>query len=167
MTPEQRLTFKADILANSDSNVQAWRAAYDAGPIADWYNTLTSSPAFIVWKSIVSVQDIIAATSFSGTGGFIARSAGERDAYLALTARDSLNPSLSNIRTAFADIFSGSGQGAIDTRNAFLSISKRTATRLERLFATGTGSDASPANMTFEGVTTFDEVLYLIIDYPV
>lgn len=165
MTPEQLAVLKADIIANPDSNIQAWRSAYDAGPIADWYNSVTS-PAFIVWKSSVRVEDVLAATSFSGTGGFISRSAGERDAYLAITARDSINPAIANIRQAFADIFSGAGQGATDTKTAFLTLSKRTANRLERLFATGTGSDAVPATMTYEGEVSFGDVLSLIIDYP-
>ncbi len=35
---------------------------------------------------------------------------------------------------------------------------KRTATRGEKVFATGTGSDASPATLNYEGAISYNDV---------
>jgi hypothetical protein len=39
----------------------------------------------------------------------------------------------------------------VNTRAALLALWKRLATRGEKLYATGTGSDAVPGTLTFEG----------------
>jgi hypothetical protein len=65
---------------------------------------------------------------------------------------------LPNVRQAFTDIFSGTGNAATN-RTHLQAVSKRAANRLEKLFATGTGSLASPATMTVEGSISYDEVM--------
>jgi hypothetical protein len=81
----------------------------------------------------------------------IARSQGERDALQLMLSRGIVEPWRTNIRQGFADIFSGAGTAAVDTRNNVTAVCKRTATYAEKLFATGTGSDAVPATLGFEG----------------
>ena len=60
-----------------------------------------------------------------------------------------INPSLATVRQFFDDIFSVAAGAS--TRAALLALWKRFATRGERVFATGTGSDATPGNFVLEG----------------
>jgi hypothetical protein len=67
-----------------------------------------------------------------------------------------INASIASNRQFFDDIFSGAG-GA-NTRAALLIIWKRLASRVEKLYATGTGSDVSPATLVFEGTINHQDV---------
>jgi len=51
-----------------------------------------------------------------------------------------------------------SGAGGATTRANLTAISKRDATRIEKLLATGTGSDAVPAVMAFEGNVSYQDI---------
>ena len=75
---------------------------------------------------------------------------------LAAWLASGVNPSLATIRQFFDDIFSGAG-GA-NTRTALLALWKRSALRIEKLLATGTGSDASPATLVAEGTITAQQI---------
>lgn len=163
LTGPQLTTLKNDILADSTLNSQPNN---DDGnfAIAAAYN-LTASPDFWVWRTAVSKDEFLESTSVDGTtfnftgAGYITRSQGERDAWNALFSSTGFaNPSLSNVRQAVADIFSGGTAPAPANRTHLLTISRRKATRAEKLFATGTGSTGSPALMTFEGTLTPSEV---------
>lgn len=151
LTTAQQATLKADILAdptfsampnNDDSNF-AIAAAYN----------LAASPTWTVWKSAVSTAEVKDSVNWTE---YIGRSAGERAAFELMVSNGIINPSRANVRQGLTDIFSGA-QGAT-TRNALLAISKRSATRAEKLFSTGTGSDASPATMGFEGTLSYQDV---------
>ena len=150
LTDAQKVTLKAHILANPDAIVIAALTDGSHAVLAEWYSS-AASPAFIVWKSHLDTNSIVDSTAFSGAGGFIARTAGEREAYALLVSRGSINPSLATIRQKFSDIFSGSGVGAPETRTALLALSKLSALNVEKVFATGTGTDASPATLVYEG----------------
>lgn len=60
-------------------------------------------------------------------------------------------------RAFFDDVFSGAG--GTNTRAALLVLWKRLATRIEKLFATGTGSDAVPATLVFEGEVSVQDII--------
>ena len=47
---------------------------------------------------------------------------------------------------------------AINWTEYIMALAKRDATRAEKLFSTGTGSDATPATMTFEGSLSYSDV---------
>lgn len=163
LTPAQLATLKTNILANQDTTT-----LYTDGNLqglADLYNA-AASPAFVVWKRELSRHDILTQTSPTGTvfswagGAYITRSQGERDAFREMfNDTGTVNPALPTMQAAFNDIFSGSG-GA-DNRAHILAMSKRAATRLEKLFATGTGSDASPATMVIEGPIDYQTFINL------
>jgi hypothetical protein len=70
-----------------------------------------------------------------------------------------VDPSQPNIQAAFADIFSGAGAGAKGCRDHLLAMSRRKASRAERVFATGVGSTASPGKLVVEGSITLGDVL--------
>lgn len=120
--------------------------------IAAAYN-LPAAPAFIAWRTNVPTADCKKAMIWTE---FVARSAGERDAWQFMLSNGFINAGDPNIRQGIQDVFSGPGGAA--SRAALVAIAKRAATRAEQLFATGTGSDASPATMTFEGALSFQDV---------
>jgi hypothetical protein len=62
-----------------------------------------------------------------------------------------IDPSRANVRQGFNDIFSGTQNNAAAQRTHLLTVSRRKATRAEKLFATGTGSTAAPAALGYEG----------------
>jgi hypothetical protein len=162
LTPAQQATVKADILA--DSMLNAFPNNSDgAFEIAKLYN-LPAAVDFWVWRTAVDRNEFTNSTSVDGTtftwvgNGFITRSVGEQTAWSELfNSTHSVNPSLPNVRQAFADIFSGSGNAAAN-RTHMLAIARRKTTRLEKLLATGTGSTASPGLLTFEGTVSFNDI---------
>lgn len=163
LTPSQLTTLKTDILA--DQALSAFPNTPDGNfAIAQAYAVI-ASPDFWVWRTRVTKSELVNDTSVDGTtfnwtgAGFITRSQGERDAFRELfNGSGVVNPSLSQVRQAFADIFSGQTQPAPANRTHLLTVARRKATRVEKLFATGTGSTASPATMGFEGALTGDDV---------
>jgi hypothetical protein len=162
LTPAQLVMLRVDILA--DSNLNALPNNSDgAFDIANAYN-LSALPDFWVWRTRVTQLEIVATTTDDGTvwswPAFIARSQGERDGWHEMFADGGyVNASLPNVRQGFADIFSGSANNAPAQRTHLTAIGRRRATRIEKLFATGTGSTASPATMGFEGPLNYQDVL--------
>jgi hypothetical protein len=152
LTPAQKATLKASILA--DGTLAAAVAAGDDSTVAAAYNA-AAAPAFVVWKSNVSigaVGDAINATELAGLTTLNTT----RLQTIAQYAPTGFNFSLADRRQAFNDIFSGAG-GTV-TRPALLALWKRNATRAEKALATGTGSDATPATLTSEGNLSPNEV---------
>lgn len=158
LTPLQLQTLKTDILADGALSVLpntpdgnfAIAAAYAA----------VASPDFWVWRTFVPDSEIyestVDGTSWSWTT-FIGRSQGERDAWRQMVnMKGGLNASLLNTRNGIADIFSG--VGGAGQRTYLLNVARRLATRVEKLFATGTGSTGSPATMGFEGALSIDDI---------
>lgn len=142
---------KADILAHPDEFAipGVW-----AEEIANAYN-LPASPSWIVWKSSVQADewnDAIMGTAGAATQ-LDALTASKRDALFWALER-TLNPSNPATRAALDD-FCGS-QNTL--KAAIQAVQKRSATRGEKLLATGTGSTASPATMRFEGAMTYQDV---------
>lgn len=163
LTSAQLVTLKAFINTNP-----AWAVlplSNAAGQlIADALNA-SAAPSFIVERTSLTKHEIITGTSSTGStfnwagAGYITRAQGEREAFNAMfNSTGSVDPSRPAIKAAFADIFSGTGN-ALANRNHILALSKRPASVVEKLFATGTGTDASPATLVFEGTLSGDLVV--------
>lgn len=153
MTNPQLTILKAAIVADPVLNAKPNDSDGNT-EIAAAFN-LDAAPAFTVWKtnvSITKVGDNIVATELAGLSTLNAT----RLQTIAVFSTEGVNPSLADRRAFFDDVFSGAGGTA--TRAKLLVLWKRLATRAEKLFATGTGSDASPATVTFEGKITFTDV---------
>jgi hypothetical protein len=163
LTPAQQTALKNDATSPGNSAaLGAFLAADDYPSIAAFYNTL-STPDFWVYRTSLTRAEMTQGTSQDGTtftyvgNGFITRSAGEQAAWNDMLAGGSVNPSLPATRQAFADIFSGTGNAALN-RTHLTALARRKATRIEKLLATGTGSPAAPATMGFEGQVIYEEV---------
>lgn len=168
LTTVQLATLKTDVtnagggaefstaIANKD-----WNAIYNA------YNA-NNVPDFWVWRTSVSKAEYYQSTSVDGTvfsmvgAGFITRVVGERDAWRELfDAAGNANPSLPQVRQAVADVFSGATAPAPANRTHLLTVSRRKATRAEKLFKVGVAADgttAVPATMSFEGTLSLEDV---------
>jgi hypothetical protein len=114
-----------------------------------------ASPAFIVWKTAVSRNEV--GKTFIASA-LAAITSGNNDKLANFAAwNETVNPSRLDQRQFFDDIFSVAAGAS--TRAALLVLWKRSATALEKVFATGTGSDASPATLVVEGDISYTEVI--------
>ena len=159
LTTQQLQTLKAAILAETDPEFVTYRTNGQNNQMAEWLNR-PASPDYFVKRTALSRHDIITGTSDGGTtfswagGAYITRSQGERDAFREMfNSTGTVNPSLPTIVAAFNDIFSGTGGAA--NRAHVTAMSRRLATRAEKLFASGAGTKASPSTMSAEGA--FDD----------
>jgi hypothetical protein len=157
LTTAQKATLKTDIQANTDANTFYVDGNLEA--LAALYNTL-SSPAFIVWKTSVS-RDEITQNGFDWVR-VDNLSVGKARIWEWLFANlsETIDPSKSNVRAGIDETWKGT-QADLDVRAAVYVHCKRTATRGEKVFATGTGSDASPGLLTFEGIITVNDLIGL------
>lgn len=169
LTLAQLQALKADIVAAADAECAALEAA-PADPdrafaVAALYNA-AAAPDYWVWRTAVTKAELTNATSQDGTvftwvgNGFITRSTGEQAAWRELfNGTNSVNPSLPQVRQAFSDIFSGTGNAAAN-RAHLLVVARRKATRAEKLLVTGgSGTTAAPGTLGFEGALSYQEVL--------
>lgn len=154
LTPAQQTTIKADILANPDLNSQP-NTADGAFEIARLYS-LQAVPNFTVWRSMVSITDIGNAFNGPELSGLSTLN-NTRLQTIAQYSPGGINPSLAQRRAFFDDVFSGAG--GVLTRANLLALWKRLALRIEKLLATGVGSDASPATLGYEGGVTYIQIL--------
>lgn len=155
LTDAQKVTLKTAIVADSSAN--ALYQAGDLSGLAAYYNA-PASPTFTVWKTYVWLGDVGRTFNASELAGLTTANTSRLQA-LALWMPEGVNPSTAAVRQFFDDIFSGAG--GVNTRTALLALWKRSATRLEKLFATGTGSDVSPATLTYEGTIPYSDLIGL------
>jgi hypothetical protein len=172
LTAQQMATVKADIEANPDL-VAFPNDGDGAFAIAKLYN-LPASPAWTVWQTAVPMDSIQDAVVYANmTPAQAIPSTPQLDVLVwsakalqcqskqfnlqnLMLGRQSINASKANIRAAFQDCLTslpsksdGTNQPAGWT--AVQTAMQRTATRLEKLLSSGTGTAVSPATMTFEG----------------
>ena len=117
----------------------------------------TASPDFIVWKSVVG-QDEIMQNGFDWVQ-VDNLSVGKARIWEWLFNNESrrLNPSKPNVRAGIDECWKGTA-AMLAVRAAVYVHCKRKATVIEKLFATGTGTDAVPATMAIEGTIHYQEV---------
>ena len=150
LTAEQKAALAADV-ALDPAFASLPHNSDGAFAIAEAYNLIVS-PAFIVWKTDVATKQIM-------ENGFVwtavdALTAGKARIWDWMSRVGSINPAKVNVRQGLVDCFGASSAMA----TAIQPHLKRSATRVEKLFASGTGSDASPATMAFEGNLSYAEV---------
>lgn len=154
LTPAQKTTLKSAILA--DGTLNAFPNTGDGNfDLAAKLSTELASPNFTVWRTtvpIAEVGDAIVATEIAGLTAIRL----QRLSALSALAPNGVNASLQDRRDGYGEVFAGAGGTATTTRlNALW---RRLAKRIEKILATGTGSDPSPATMGYEGVLSGDDV---------
>lgn len=153
LTAAQKTTLAAAIAA--DPTLSAFPNTSDGNfDLAQHLSFTLPSPAFRVWRTNLPTKDVKKAIVWAEYIG--STSVGERDALNLIISNGIVDASDPNVRQAFLTIF-GSPQQAT-TRANLTNIAKRDATLIEKILATGTGSEGSPATMTFEGIISATEV---------
>lgn len=144
LTTEQQVVFKAALFSETDPELVGYRTNGQTPLIAAWYN---ADSAKIVWKTSVQKNEVGKAFVASALASI---TAGNNDKLANFAAwNEVINPSRKDQRDFFDDIFSVAAGAS--TRAALLALWKRPANRTEALFAVGTGTDADPATLVFEG----------------
>ena len=148
LTTQQLTTLRAHIDASPDLSAQPNNSDGHYA-IAALLNA-DAAPAFTVWKTNVPRDEV--GKAFVATA-LAAITAGNNDKLSNFAQwNDVVNPSRADQRAFFDDVFSVAAGAS--TRAALLALWKRIATRGEKLYATGTGSDGSPATLVVEGTIT-------------
>lgn len=151
LTTQQTATLKAFILADPVLSTKVSGPGTDYGFIADSLNT-DASPAFIVWRTNVTRDEIQNDDNFNWAqvDNLTNGSKYRIWEWMFNNSNGSINPSKANIRAGISATWVGT-TALVAVATMVFTHCKRNATRLEKLFAVGTGSDATPATMVFEG----------------
>jgi hypothetical protein len=148
LTQAQLLTLKNAILA--DPALAGEVAAGATGDIANAFN-LPAAPEFIVWRTSITREEC-------STDGFDWAqvdnlTVGQARIWDWLFADGSANPAEPGVRAGITECWKGTAAKVL-VRDFVLGKCKRTATRLERLYVTGTGTTETPGLLVVEGDVT-------------
>ena len=162
LTPAQLATLKAHIAANT-ATIQLGPDAVqikdtpnngDANnEVAAWYN-LQASPNYLIYRTTVPVAEVML-NGFDWTR-VDNLSVGKARIWEWINQSGGFNPSKTNIRAGIDACWTGTAPD-LAVRAAVYVHCKRPASRLEKLFATGSGTDASPSVMVVEGAITYSD----------
>lgn len=177
LTPKELPTFKAAILAQTDSTFVALRQANDEQGMAAWYN---GSDTFQVWRSTTDAPSVFNAISWANltpadtpdatatyTNRALLCQARQINLQILLQGQSSIATSKLSIRQGLQDgllnVPAGIGGAPLDAGWAGAGKVKatiqRACTKAERLWATGTGTTANPGDLgSFEGLITAQDV---------
>jgi hypothetical protein len=153
LTNQQLTTLKAAIVADPVLSLYGM-STDDHYAIAQALNQ-PASPAFIVWRTAVPLEEIMRnGMDWTRVDNL---SVGKARIWDWLSRLGTLNPSQANVRAGIDATWVGTAAD-LAVRAAVYVHCKRSATRAEQLFATGTGTDAVPATMAVEGDLTYQDV---------
>lgn len=155
LTTAQKQALKAYVEADPVLNAipRGWDGAFEIGlRLQD-----DASPDFIVWRTRVHVDEIMQ-NGFDWTQ-VDNTSVGKARIWEWMFDNEArtINPSKVNIRAGIDEAWKGTA-AMLAVRAAVYVHCKRKANKLEKLFATGTGTDAAPATMVIEGSLNYNEI---------
>lgn len=177
MTPAQLATLKAFILADPNMAAKPLTSA-GALEIATLLNA-AASPIYNVWRSVTPTSDILDSITWAnltpadtadGTATFTNRAlvcqSKQMNLQIILQGRDSVTSGKLSVRGGLSDALQNVPAGAagalVDAGWAGAGKVKATITRtasvIEKLFATGNGTTATPSSMSYEGPVTSEDV---------
>lgn len=158
-------------MALTSAQLQTLKTAIDADPVLAAYPQTTDGaydlanflnqpdPAnFVVWRTSVTWDEIMLnGMDWARVDNLSVGKARIWD-WLFQNSQRACNPTKPNIRAGIDAVWVGTAAD-LAVRAAVYTHCKRFATRAEKILATGTGSDASPATMGFEGFLTYYDIL--------
>jgi len=153
LTAPQMTTLRNDILADPALNTLP-QGNNSALTIANAYSADVA--AWIVWRSNVTQDELGNAWNGTDIDGMSSLNMQRLQLLLASSSSGVFDMRRTDRRAGFENPFGANVNGA--SRVAMRANWKRTGTRLEKLFATGTGTDASPAITTVEGVVNYHDI---------
>ena len=151
LTTVQLATLKAAILA--DPMLSAMWTAGNPAAIALAFNE-PATPSFYVWRTSVSPSEYREAIVWTEVDALTTGSKYRIWEWLTADMTLPIDASKLNVRQGLSDCWASN----TTTRPNLLAIAKRLANRIEKLLATGTGSNASPATMGYEGTLTWQDI---------
>ncbi len=173
LTSQQLATLKTNLVANANTILisgvsTAINAALTDNPLNtavaqavcdQWYN-LPASPSFWVWLNNSSLAAVGMAIKMSDVGGLTTANSTRLQVSFQIRP-NGFTPSNQDDRSLFGGLFSVSG--AASTRAALLAIWQRLATRFEKLYTTGTGTQVT-GDLNSDGSVTVGSPGALVID---
>jgi hypothetical protein len=158
LTTEQLQTLKAAMLA--DPALTQFIADRRDDLVADYYNA-PAVPTFIIWRTFVT-QDEIMQNGFDWTR-VDNLSVGKSRIWEWMFNNEAraFNPSKTNVRAGIDATWVGTAAD-LAQRAAVYVHCKRPANRVERLFASGVGTDVAPGLLGYEGTLSVNEVSNLL-----
>ncbi len=145
LTDTQLVTLRAAVFATPEA--AALLAAGNSAGLRDYLNTASAA---ICWRTAVS-QDEIMQNGFDWTRvDNLSVGKGRVWEWLFVNESRAINPSKANVRAGIAQVWQGTAAD-LAVRAAVYVHCKRAATNAERMLATGTGTDAVPAQFSFQG----------------
>jgi hypothetical protein len=154
LNTQQLATVKAYILATPALAALSSGAGTDYNPFALPLSA-PATPTFTVWRTSLSRGDAMSdGFDFTQVDNL---TTGQARIWDWLFIDGPVNPSLSSRRTAITETWKGTA-GKVAVGVYVLGQSKRSASQVEKLLASGTGSVADPATMSYEGGISLNEV---------
>ena len=147
MTPTQLQAIKADIQGNP--TLSSYWASGEKSAIAAYYNQ-DANPTFYVWKNSVpfsEIMDNLVAADWTALDNL---TVGQDRIWENLKGTGAFKASSSAHRAAIGECWKGT-QAKLDVGTRILGLGKRTSNNIEKLLATGTGTQNDPATMGHEG----------------
>lgn len=155
MTPAQLATLKAAIIADQSLASQPLTSG-GALAIADALNQ-QASPSFTVWKTSVSRDDVtVDGFDWTQVDNLTTGQARIWDLLFDNSGK-AINFGELGKRSAISECWKGT-TGKVAVATFIFTKAKRTATRFEKLYATGAGSDPSPGVLVIEGAVSSQDV---------
>ena len=155
MTPEQTAIVKAAILADPALQPLTLAPVWDYQEISNVMSAV--DPAFYVWRTSISRRDC-QADGFDWTQADNLTNGQARIwDWLFDGDAQTMNPSEPGKRAGVSECWKGTA-AKVANATFVLTQCKRTATRVEKTLATGTGTVGSPATLTHEGGLSVQEV---------
>jgi hypothetical protein len=153
LTAEQLPTLRTAIDAETAPEFVALRTEGATGAMAEWFNAASS---FVVWKSNVSEAEILRnGMDWTRVDNL---SVGPARIWEWMFKFGSINPSKPNIRAGIDAVWKGTAAD-LAVRASVYTHCKRPATRGEKLFSTGTGTEQTPGDLGFEGAINDQDVI--------
>lgn len=160
LTTAQATTLSAALRAETDPTVVAALAIRNDNGLTDWCNALTS---YIVWRTSVPLEEIMRnGMDWTRVDNL---SVGKARIWDWLSRLGTINPSQVNVRAGIDATWVGTAAD-LAVRAAVYTHCKRAATWAEKLFASGTGSDAVPGTLTFDGTLQQSDVSAALNENP-
>lgn len=150
LTDPQAQTLAAHIRANADPAVVAALAQRNDVALADYYNGPGSC---VVWRTAVQPTEYREAVVWTAVDGL---TAGKARIWQWITADMTLpiDATRANIRQGIADAWGGGSATGV----ALTALAKRTASKAENLFTTGTCTTGTPGLLGWEGPLHVNDV---------
>jgi hypothetical protein len=139
LDPQQLQTLKAAINAETDATFVAFRAANDENGMAGWLNQPST---FVVWRNSVTRAQA-QASGFDWTQVDNLSTGQARIWFDGLFLGGALDATDAGQRAGIVEAWKGTA-AKLAVQTFVLNQCKRFASRGERVFATGTGTDATP-----------------------